>query len=204
MLSVMRHGLGRTAALTTDLNTWAPELAAADDFTLPCASCAGFAKPGVWGDRRQWGGQLLVTVDAVEAGEYLSNRVITARYSAPPSSLNRLAGRYEGVLPGRGEGTLLVTDGDEVVARQVLDQTGAEFDREVASGSLLATLSSRSSGDVLSSLDDYSPDLGSTSLPVWQWPLGAACALFLAELALRRFALPRRPTVSRRTGLRRL
>lgn len=208
VLSVMRHGLGRTAALTTDLNAWAPELAAADDFASTLLRVVRWLQlqPGSYETTVvSEGGQLLVTVDAVEAGEYLNNRVITARYSGTTVQLEQVGpGRYEGVLPGRGEGTLLVTDGDEVVARQVLDQTGAEFDREAASGSLLATLSSRSSGDVLSSLDDYSPDLGSTSLPVWQWPLGAACALFLAELALRRFAVPRRPTVSRRTGLRRL
>ena len=200
VLAVMRHGLGRTAALTTDLNSWAPQLAAGDDFA------ASMLRVLRWLQIRpdshsltvlQDGGTLQVTVDAVENGEYLNNRDLTARFAGTAVQLEQLApGRYQGSLPAGGEGTLLVTDGTEVVARQVIGAGGAEFSRADDSG-LLAEISLRSHGQVLDGLEGYAPDLGRNATPVWHYPLLAALATFLAELALRRFSGGRARAVGR-------
>lgn len=195
VLAVMRHGLGRTAALTTDLNAWAPSLAADDRFASSLLRVVRWLqlRPGSFETTvTNEGGELRVTVDAVEAGEYLNNRNLSARYAGVTVQLEQTGpGRYEGTLPGRGQGTLLVTDGDEIVARKVLDETSAEFNRDGSAAGLLASLSSRSGGTVLTSLDEYAPGLGSGRQPVWQWPLYAAFALFLLELFIRRFSAAR-------------
>ena len=204
VFSVMRHGLGRSAALTTDLNAWAPALAADDEFSSSLLRVLRWLqlRPGSYDTTvTAEGGQLHVTVDAVEAGEYLNNRNLLARFGGNLTELNQVGpGRYEGVLPAGGQGTLLVTDGDEIVARQAISRAGAEFSRGTGDA-LLAQLSSRSGGDVLSGLESYEPDLGTRGSPVWHWPLLAAFLLFLAELALRRFAPAARRTPTAGSGL---
>lgn len=191
VFAVMRHGLGRTAALTTDLNSWAPALAADDGFAASLLRVLRWLqiRPGSHSlTVVQDGGTLQVTVDAVENGEYLNNRDLTARFAGTTVQLEQLApGRYQGSLPAGGEGTLLVTDGTEVVARQVIGAGGAEFSRAAGSG-LLADISAHSRGLVLDGLEGYEPDLGRSSTPVWQYPLLAALVTFLVELALRRFS----------------
>lgn len=200
LFSVMRHGLGRSAALTTDLNAWAPALAADGAFSSSLLRVLRWLqlRPGSHDTTvTAEGGQLFVTVDAVEGGEYLNNRNLTARFGGNLTELNQVGpGRYEGVLPAGGQGTLLVTDGNDIVARESISRAGAEFNRGTGEA-LLAQLSSRSGGNVLASLDGYQPDLGTRGRPVWHWPLLAAFLLFLAELALRRFAPAARWTRSR-------
>ncbi len=202
LLSVIRYGLGRTAALTTDLNAWAPELAASDDFAASLLRVLRWLqmRPGSHAITvTPEGSSLRVTVDAVEAGEYLNNRNLTARFGGVAVQLEQVApGRYEGSLPSAGQGTLLVTDGTEVVARQAISGSTAEFGSG-SSGPVLAEVSARSGGRTLDDLAGYEPDLGLEYIPVWHWPLLLAFLLFLAELAVRRFA----PAGRGRQGARR-
>lgn len=199
LFSVMRHGLGRTAALATDLNSWAPALAADDGFAASLLRVLRWLqlRPGSHSiSVRQEGGLLEVTVDAVEGGQYLNDRNLTARFGGMVTRLEQVApGRYQGNLPAGGEGTLLVADGSEVVARQAISSGAAEFSG--ASPRLLEQLSQRSSGQVLLTLDGYDPELGRSDQPVWQWPLLAALVAFLAELVVRRFAPGSKPAGSR-------
>lgn len=205
VLAVTRYGLGRTAALTTDLNGWASGLLADSSFTTSLLRVLRWLqlRPGSYDTTVvNEGGQLLVTVDAVEAGEYLNNRVLSARFGGAVTALEQVApGRYQGSLPASGAGTLLVTDGTDIVARQQVHAHAAEFGR-TGGDALLASLSSRSGGVVLDSLAGYRPDLGQRAVSVWHWPLLGAFVLFLAELAVRRFAPDRQRKQQRRSGTR--
>ncbi len=194
LLAVGRAGLGRSAALTTDLNAWAGDFGRWSEL------------PGVLGGVVRWlqarpepysatarprGGVLDVVVDAVVAGAYVNDRPLVARFQGTETELRQVApGRYVGELPVRGSGgTLVVADGADVVARHSV----ATPDPELAGGdggAALAALAERSGGDVLAiaELSAYQPAGSATAAPLWGWAAALAFALLLAELAWRRFA----------------
>ncbi len=195
VLAVIRQGLGRSAALTTDLNAWAPQLVADSEFVSTLVRTVRWLqmRPGSYqATVTPAGGTLEVVVDAVEAGEYINNRNLSIRFLGGEEQLVQVApGRYEGsVSAGSGQGTLLVIDGSEVVARQAVGGVSSEFAPADGAG-LLRQISSGTGGESLASLDSYHPPPGSTLAAVWQVPLLAALLLFLAELVLRRFGRTR-------------
>jgi Ca-activated chloride channel homolog len=191
ILAVSRQGLGRSAVFTTDLNAWAGELG-----TWPTL-------PGLLGTTMRWlqarpaqfeatvreeGTELHVIVDAVKDGQYLNDKTLELRYGGQSVQLEQSgAGRYEVTVPRQAEAqTLLVVDGNDIVARSHLRNQGSEF----ATGNgeaLLRSISERTGGQVISDLSDYQPTTVSNDRPVWMYLALAGVSLFLLELVLRRF-----------------
>ncbi len=196
ILAVSRQGLGRTAALTTDLNAWAGSFG------------AWTALPGVLGTVTRWlqaqpaefsatvtpvGNRLQVVVDAVKDGEYINNQELEARYGGTDVSLEQVApGRYEGTLDTPAEGgTLLVVNGSEIVARSRVSTPNTEFDT-VGAAALLRDIAQLTGGEVLAEPGAYSPSTPNQRTSVWPWFAVAGFTLFVAELLLRRFGWPSR------------
>ncbi len=190
VLAVGRQGLGRSAALTTDLNAWAGPLGQWD------------ALPGLLGTVTRWlqtrpadfsatvtreGTQFKVVVDAVRGGDYVNDLPLQARFGGVTEPLAQVApGRYEGVVPAAEGGNLLVLDGDDVVARETVAAPDAEFD--TAGGeTLLRTISERTGGKFYTSLGRYAPLTPDDATPLWPWVALAGLVVFLLELVLRRF-----------------
>ena len=201
VLAVSRQGLGRSAALTTDLNAWAGDFGAWAEL------------PGVLGTLTRWlqarpadfaatirreGTELQVTVDAVRDGEYLNDRNLELRYGGQTRALEQVApGRYEGFVPfSAAGGSLLVVDGQEVVARETVQVGAPEFDTE-GGAALLAAIAERSGGEQLRSLAGYDPPMPDERRPLWPYPALAGLLLFVLELAFRRFAPVRATGVAR-------
>lgn len=200
VLALGRFGLGRTAVLTTDLGAWAPGLAADEGFTSTLVRIARWLqlKPASFSvSARPEAAGLRVVVDAVEAGQYINNRQLTAVFAGERTLMEQVApGRYVATVPaGTEPGTLLVVDGTDIVARHAVSTAGQEFAGS-GGGRLLADISSRTGGQVLSSAAGWNPDAGRSFRPVWSWPLAAAILVFLIELALRRLG----PASARRTA----
>lgn len=196
ILAVGRQGLGRSAALTTDLNAWAGAFGSWE------------ALPGVLGTVLRWlqarpadfaatvrreGQNLRVVVDAVREGQYVNGASLTGRYGGAEVALEQVApGRYEGSLPFTGApGSVLVVEGGEVVARAAAPQAQPEFDT-AGGADLLEQIAERSGGTFYTSLQSYAPAIPDERRPVWPYPALAGLLVFLLELALRRFA-PARP-----------
>ena len=191
VLAVSRQGLGRSAALTTDLNSFAgafgrwPEL------------------PGVLGTVTRWlqtrperyevtaigdGTGLRVVLDAVAGGEFVNGEVLTARYGGLETDLPQVApGRYEGVLDTvPAGGSLSVIRRGEVVARTPVNVPDSEFD--TAGGrALLQEIAFRTGGNVIEDVSSYAPELPPQREAAWPWFALAGLAVFIAELAVRRF-----------------
>lgn len=196
VLSVTRSGLGRTAVLTTDLNGWAPALLADDAFASSLVRVLRWlqVQPDTYTSAVGLkDGRVEVTVDAVEAGKYLEDRSLLARYGGDTVLLTQTApGRYAGSLPlGAAAGTLLITDTGDVVARHDINAAAAEFSRS-GGPDFLEELSRRTGGSVLGSASERFTEAAPERVPVGRFAVGAAFALFVAELALRRFGVPRR------------
>lgn len=191
LLAVGRSGLGRSAALTTDLGAWAGAFGRWE------------ALPGVLGGVVRWlqarpapytasvtprGSTLEVVVDAVVDGAYVNDRPLVARFQGAEAPLRQVApGRYVGELPIRGSGgTVVVSDGPEVVARRSVATPDPEF-ADVDGAALLATLAARSGGSVLDPDAPYGPPGAPTAAPLWAWPAALALLLALGEFAWRRY-----------------
>ncbi len=191
VLAVSRQGLGRSAALTTDLNAFA------GDF-------GGWAAlPGILGTITRWlqvrpetyevtatpgGDNLRVVLDAVAGGEFINGETLTARYGGEAVGLEQVApGRYEGELPSvQAGGSLSVSRGDTVVARTQVSAPDNEFD--TAGGqTLLREIAARTGGRVIEDAGTYAPELPRERSAVWMWFALAGLGVFVAELAVRRF-----------------
>ncbi len=191
VLAVGRAGLGRSAALTTDLNAWAGDFGRWSDL------------PGVLGGVVRWlqarpapysattttrGGVLQVVVDAVVAGAYVNDRPLVARFQGAEVPLRQVApGRYQGEVPVSGSGgTLVVADGADVVARHAV----ATPDPELAGGDRTGALTAfarRTGGSLVEDPAAYRPPGATTPRPMWGYPAALAFALLLLELGWRRF-----------------
>ena len=192
LLAVGRHGLGRSAALTTDLNAWGGEFGAWPEL------------PGVLGTLVRWlqaqperytvttsrqGARLQVVVDAVRDGAYVNDARLSARFQGQQVALQQVApGRYAGQLEVAGSGgSMVIADGQEVVARRQVTTPDPEF-APVDGAAVLARLAERTGGTVIEDASQYVPPAAQRWSPVWVWPALAAFAFFLAELAWRRLA----------------
>jgi len=194
VLAVSRQGLGRSAALTTDLNAWAGDLGNWNEL------------PGLLGTVTRWlqtrpadfaatvdrqGTELHVVVDAVRDGEYVNGQDLEVRYGGDSVALEQIApGRYEGYVPATSAnaasgGTLLVVDGDEIVARNQVNAPNAEFDTATGEA-LLRTIAERTGGEFYTSLETYAPTTPDDTTPLWPWPALIGLLVFLLELAVRR------------------
>jgi Ca-activated chloride channel homolog len=207
ILAVGRHALGRTAALTTDLNAWGGAFAAWD------------GTPGLLGTVVRWlqarparytvttdrdGAALQVVVDAVSEGAYVNNLNLTARFQGRDVRMQQVApGRYTASLEVEGSGgTLIIADGQEVVARRLVTTPDPEYANEDGE-SVLRVIAERSGGTVVSDATGYRPPATARAMPVWAVPAAAALALFLIELVWRRLGREgraREPSPARPAG----
>ncbi|TVR91862.1 MAG: VWA domain-containing protein [Trueperaceae bacterium] len=212
VLAVGRHGLGRSAALTTDLNAWAGALGRWTDL------------PGVLGGVVRWlqarpdqytvttnrsGARLEVVVDAVRDGAYVNDARLTARFQGQQVALQQVApGRYAAHLDVSGSGgTMVIADAQDVVARRQVATPDPEF-APIDGSAVLADLAARTGGTVIGDPAAYRPPATQQWSPVWVWPAVAALALFLVELLWRRLGregavTTRRDPVFSRLRLRR-
>lgn len=191
LLAVGRAGLGRSAALTTDLNAWASDFGRWAEL------------PGILGGVVRWlqarpapysattttrGGVLDVVVDAVVAGAYVNDRPLVARFQGTEVPLRQVApGRYRGEMPVRGSGgTLVVADGADVVARHAVATPDPELARGDG-GTELVAFAVRTGGTWVQDLGAYSPPGAATPRPLWGVSAALAFALFLLELGWRRY-----------------
>jgi len=198
LLAVGRHGLGRSAAFTSDLNAWSGQLGTWDEL------------PGVLGTVVRWlqarpdsytvtterrGAQLEVVVDAVRDGAYVNDARLSARFQGQQVSLEQIApGRYAGQLDVAGAGgTVVIADGQDVVARRQVTTPDPEFGPGDGAA-VLAALATRTGGVVIEEAGSYRPPFARRWSPVWVWPAAAALLAFLGELAWRRFGRERDPT----------
>ena len=190
ILALNRQGLGRSAALTTDLNSYAGYFAKWEDL------------PGVLGTVVRWleanpaqykavvskeGTELKVTVDAVKDGKYINGKNLELRYAGQQIGLEQIApGRYQAYVPNSSEDSkLIISDGNEVVAKAQVDNKHNEFDTNKGQ-ELLKDISALSGGEVISDLKNYNPQIPKDKNPIWQYFLLSAVILFLLELLLRR------------------
>lgn len=192
LLAVRRAGLGRTVALTTDLNLWAGSLGEWPGLSGALGTLGRWLQavpPGYDATADRDGNELEVVVDAVIAGEYVNGERLVARIGGASAALDQVGpGRYVGRLPfveGAGQEVVVARDGD-VVARATVTGPDPEF-ADVDGPGLLATVAQRTGGVVVSG-EAYEPALTGGGRSLWQHALVTAVALFLAELAWRRFA----------------
>jgi hypothetical protein len=190
LLATRRAGLGRTAALTTDLNSWAGQFGDWPDLPGAMATLARWlqARPPGWSATAERAGQdVVVTVDAVEAGAYVNNARIEARYAGLSVNLEQTApGRYQARLPWRSAvGEVVLASGGEVVARAQVTGPDPEY-ADMDGAALLADVAERSGGRVLTLGQPYSADLTGGRRQLWPYFAVAALALFILELWWRR------------------
>lgn len=191
LLAVRRQGLGRTAALTTDLNGWAGAFGGWNELPAVLGTITRWlqSRPAEYSALvEREGDRLRVVVDAVKDGAYLDGRNLEARFDGQRASLDQIApGRYEARLPaGDGRGTLLVVESGEVVARTQISHPSPEF-TTAGGAQRLAALAQRTGGSLLSEPGRYAPSSTGGRIELWPLLAAAGMAVFLAELAWRRF-----------------
>jgi hypothetical protein len=191
ILATRRAGLGRTAALTTDLNSWSGAFGSWQGLPGALATLARWlqSQPLAYqAQARRDGGDLRVVVDAVQNGEYVNNKELTVRYGGASAPMEQIApGRYQARLPfpPGADGSVVVSNAGEVVARTRLGGPDPEFgDPEQAT--LLAELSRRTGGRTLAPGARYAPLPSGGRRSLWPVAAGLAFLLFLAELVWRR------------------
>lgn len=180
----------RSAALTTDLNGWAGQLGDWPELPGVVATVVRWlqARPGgMTATAERQGNSVIITLDAVRDGVYLNDLRAEARFGTAGTTLEQVApGRYQGTVPWRGDAgaDVVVAVGNELVARTRVTGPDPEY-ADVDGAVLLAEVAQRTGGQVVDP-ETYRPALGAVRRSVWQWPVGAALALFMLELALRR------------------
>lgn len=190
LLAVRRAGLGRTAALTTDLNAWAGAFGAWGDLGGALGTLARWLQSLPSSYQAQVtrdGSELVIVVDAIRGGDYVDNERLQARFAGTAVNLDQVApGRYTGRLPyvQTGGDEVVVSNAGDVVARSRI--AGADPEFETSGGrALLETIAERTGGDVII-MGAYEPRLVTQRSPIWPVPALAALGVFLAELVYRR------------------
>jgi Mg-chelatase subunit ChlD len=203
ILALSRQGLGRSAALTTDLNGWAGDLLNWSALTSILGTLVRWlqANPAQYeATVTRQGTQLHVVVDAVKHGEYINDKQLELRYGNETTTLEQSApGRYETFIPAKANAeTLLVIDGSDIVARTQLPKS-SEFDNSDGQ-TLLRTLSERTGGQVIETLEGYQPSTTRAQQALWPFIALAGLGLFLLELILRRITPNQALSIKRRSS----
>jgi Ca-activated chloride channel homolog len=187
ILAVTRKGLGRTAALTIDLNR-SDALSNWRDL------------PGLLGTVARWleipetpyalsisPDASVVSVDAIERNQYRNNLALEIRVGSKTLTLKQTApGRYETKLPKNQEGNLALISRGVLLERRSLNTQNREL--ETTGGETrLRQIAKISGGKYLENLKDYIPAEQISSLPLAAWLALLALLIFMTELAWRRF-----------------
>jgi Ca-activated chloride channel homolog len=187
VLAVMRKGLGRTAALTVDLNrvdaltNWR-DLAGllgtlARWLEIPETPYAVSLAP----DASQ------IVVDAVERNQYKNNLPLEVRVGGEVLPLKQTApGRYVAALPKNATGDLALFSKGALLERRSLSTQNRELE-QTGGEALLRQIAKASGGRVLQSLEGYVPASSISSLSLAPWLALLGLLLLVAELAWRRF-----------------
>ena len=192
ILAVRRQGLGRSAALTTDLGAWAGAFGRWPDLPALLGTVVRWLKtsPAQYSVAvTPIGSQLRIAVDAIKDGQYLNSQQLEVRYADLTQALTQVApGRYEAVIEAPpGGGNLLIISGSEVVARTVVSPPNAEFD-QTGAVLLMQEIARQTGGEVIVEPGRYAPSAVYRGAPIW-WILAlAGLALFVLELLWRRLA----------------
>jgi hypothetical protein len=143
--------------------------------------------PGWSATAQRDGADVVVTVDAVEGGDYVNNARIEARHDGRALDLEQVApGRYVGRLPWTGgTGEVVLVSLGEVVARTRVSGPDPEY-ADVDGAALLASVAQRSGGRVLQPNEPYEAQLATGRHHLWPYLAVAALALFMLELVWRR------------------
>ena len=191
LLAVRHHGLGRTAALTTDLNLWGGKFSRWSQLPNSLSAVVRWLQTTpeeftVYAYQEK--NELRIVVDAVRNGSYVNNRNLIVRYLGEERPLEQIGpGRYQGsVSASETSGTLLIADNNEIVARTRVSAPPGEFNRKGESD-LLTRIATRTGGNVYDDLSKYSPSSSSSSVPLWPYLILTSTIIFLVELTLRRF-----------------
>ena len=195
VLAVGRQGLGRSAAFTTDLNTWAGSLGTWDELPAMLGAVVRWlqTRPAEYAANvTQEGTALKVVVDAVQDGRYINDQELEIRYGNIRTSLDQVApGRYEGRMSTPAEsGYLLVVNDGQVVARSQVIAPNAEFETR-GSATLMRELSQQTGGLLFEVPGSYNPPTPTARTAVWSYFAIAGLLLFMLELVVRRLMNPR-------------
>jgi len=191
LLATRRAGLGRTAALTTDLNAWAGAFGAWPELPGALATLTRWlqARPAGWSATAvREGAELVVTLDAVENGDYVNNARVEARHAGRSAPLEQVApGRYRARLPwsAAGGGEVVLASEGEVVARARVSGPDPEY-ADLDGAALLADVAERTGGRVVRPEEPYAASLTTARLQLWPYLAAAGLALFMLELVWRR------------------
>ncbi len=187
VLAVTRKGLGRTAALTIDLNR-------------PDGLTNWRDLPGLIGTVARWleipetpyslsisPDASVVTVDAVERNQYRNNLPLEVRVGSERIELKQTApGRYEAALPKNAEGNIALLSRGTLLERRSLSSQNKEL--ETTGGeALLRQIAKATGGRYLENLEGYVPARQVSSLPLAPWLALLALLVFMVELGWRRF-----------------
>jgi Ca-activated chloride channel homolog len=187
ILAVIRKGLGRSAALTIDLNR-SDTLTNWKDL------------PGLLGTVARWleipetpyslsisPDASTVSVDAVERNQYRNNLALEVRVGSATITLKQTApGRYEASLPKNTEGSLALISRGVLLERRSLNTQNREL--ETTGGEAkLRQIAKISGGQYLENLEGYVPAQQISSVPLAAWLALLGLLIFITELAWRRF-----------------
>jgi Ca-activated chloride channel homolog len=189
ILAVARKGLGRTAALTTDLGR-------KDAFTN------WNELPNLLGTVTRWlelaptpyslavssdGSSAIV--DAVDANRYLNNQRLELRAGGQSLNMVQTApGRYEAQLPKNATGSLVLVKSGTVLARTSLQTKNREL--ETGNGlENLRRIAQASGGRMLEGLNGYRASTKTTGLSLAPWLAILGALVLVLELAHRRYRL---------------
>lgn len=192
VLAVRRYGLGRTAALTIDLERWGQGLLTSPGFRGLLASVARWlagGPPEFLAVAEESVDGVMVTLDAVRGGDYVAGEAFVARLDGQERDLRQVApGRFQAVLPppqALPADALIVREG-RVVARTQVAGALREFSVP-ANPALLERIAARTGGRVLTGLDEYAAPAARRPVPIWPAAALVTGFLFVGELAWRRW-----------------
>jgi Ca-activated chloride channel family protein len=191
LLAVGRQGLGRSAALTTDLNAWAGALGAWQDLPAVLSAVVRWLQtsPAEYSANvTQDGPSLKIVVDAVQDGRYINDQALEIRYGDVRASLEQVApGRYEGRMDVPTQsGYLLVVNEERIVARTQVSAPSAEFETR-GSAALMRDLPQLTGGLIYEVPGSYNPPTPTARTAAWPFLAVAGLLAFMLELVARRF-----------------
>ncbi len=190
ILSVKRYGLGRSAALTIDLNQQNP----LNQWTQLGPLLASVVR---WLDAPTAPFRLSFSpdgtraiVDAVSQNKYLNNQALQLQTGNNRINMKQTApGRYEAMLPTTNQGeqtTIRILQSGRLVAKAEFAKSSNEFETQNGT-KFLTELASATGGNLITNLKNYKPATARTGLNLTPWLALLAALLFFTELIYRRF-----------------
>ncbi len=187
ILAVNRKGLGRTAALTLDLNR-------------PDTLSRWRDLSGLLGTVARWletpetpyslaisPDGTSISVDAIEKNQYRNNLPLEIQIGTQRIQLEQTApGKYQSQLPNNAEGNIALLANGKLLERRSLNSSNRELENRNGENTL-REIARASGGRYLENLKNYVPATQTSSQSLAPWFALLAMLLLIAELATRRF-----------------